>query len=83
MLKATLPHVIGLNIAMNSVESRKCEKCILGKQTRFLRSLMESRMNNVIGPVERVQSDVVGLIKSPSLGRSRYFVGRPDEFSGY
>lgn len=83
LLRVTLPHILGINWKGGHEENYTCSACILGKSTREPRNPNENTQSSISYPVERVYSAVVSPIKTPSLGKSKYFVTLFGEFSGY
>lgn len=83
LLKATLPHVKGMNEKYIKHETSDCEPCQLGKSTKAPRKSREGQDLGATRPVERVYTDVVGPMNYLSVGKAKYFFTLLDEYSGY
>ena len=73
-------HGKGMVEGMNnsSLDFDFCENCVYGKQNRVSFPSGSKRAKQIL---EIVHSDVFGLVKVPSLGKSMYYVSFIDDFS--
>lgn len=62
-------------------ETKKCEACSLGKQTRI--KFPTGISKRAMAPLELVHGDVVGPVKTISIGSNSYFLLLTDDFSRY
>lgn len=77
---ATLSSVKGIKTEDVASLENKCEGCAFGKSTCQPRRTHEPAAKR---PVEGVYSDVLGPMRSLSLGEAKYFVTILDEYSGF
>jgi len=61
----------------NSLDFDFCENCVYGKQNRVSFPFGGKRAKQIL---ELVHSDVFGLVKVPSLGKSLYYVSFIEDF---
>lgn len=83
VVKMSLPYIEGIKERDICNQEEVCRPCRLGKATRKPRKSIGMWGNKSKRPIERVYTDVVGPMRTPSLGGAKYFVTLIDEYSGY
>lgn len=82
VIQTSIPHVRGIN-RHGLTNKKNYGICKVGKSTRVPRKTAKNDGHEAEKALERVFSDVVGLIKHMSIGTSRYFDSVLDSYSGY
>lgn len=82
VIRATISHVIGVNCSTKASDGRKCELWNWGKFTRASRTLKHPQ-KAVSSAQFKMCIVMLSVLWRQTLGKSKYFVGVLDEFSGY
>lgn len=81
VIRAMIPHIDGVKRGEINDLDDECHPRAIGKSTHKPRKLRKPETKSS-KPIERVYSDVVGSMKSQSMGKAKYFVTLFHESSG-